>query len=111
MPGTAILLACEPSGLPEPVTRKRVRPVPRGRGRGNASSLPDENWFSLITRQSIRRGTFTSVTMLISQIRDYITHWNTTAKPFEWTATAQEILAKVALTQANIRKLVDNNAK
>jgi hypothetical protein len=28
-----------------------------------------------------------------------------------WTATAEEILAKVALTQTNIRKLVDNNAK
>lgn len=70
-----------------------------------------ENWFSLITRQSIRRGTFTSVKVLIKQIRDYITHWNTTAQPFEWTATAEEILAKVALTQANIRKLVDNNAK
>jgi hypothetical protein len=27
------------------------------------------------------------------------------------TATADEILAKVALTQTNIRKLVDNNAK
>jgi transposase len=70
-----------------------------------------ETWFSLITRQSIRRGTFTSVKVLIKQIRDYITHWNTTAKPFEWTTTADEILAKVAFTQANIRKLVENNAK
>lgn len=70
-----------------------------------------ETWFGLITRQSIRRGTFTSVKVLITQIRGYITHWNATAAPFEWTATADEILAKVALTQANIRKLVDNNAK
>jgi transposase len=70
-----------------------------------------ETWFSIITRQAIRRGTFTSVTMLVKQIRDYISHWNTTAKPFTWTATADEILAKVALTQTNIRKLVDNNAK
>lgn len=70
-----------------------------------------ETWFGLITRQSIRRGTFTSVKVLITQIRDYITHWNATAQPFEWTATTDEILAKVALTQANIRKLVDNNTK
>jgi transposase len=70
-----------------------------------------ETWFSIITRQAIRRGTFTSVTMLVKQIRDYISHWNATAKPFTWTVTADEILAKVALTQTNIRKLVNNNAK
>lgn len=70
-----------------------------------------EIWFGVITRQSIRRGTFTSVKALVKQIRDYIAHWNADARPFTWTATAEEILAKVALTQANIRKLVANNAK
>jgi transposase len=70
-----------------------------------------ETWFGLITRQSIRRGTFSSVQVLIRQIRDYITHWNTGAKPFAWTATADEILAKVQLVQTNIKQLVDNNAK
>jgi len=33
-----------------------------------------EIWFGNITRQSIRRGTFSSVKILISQIRDYINH-------------------------------------
>jgi transposase len=70
-----------------------------------------ETWFGIITRQSIRRGTFSSVKALIKQIRDYIAHWNTSAKPFVWTATADEILAKVRLVQSNIKKLVDNNAK
>jgi hypothetical protein len=70
-----------------------------------------ETWFSIITRQAIRRGTFTSVKILIKQIGDYIDHWNTNAQPFVWTATADEILAKVALTQTNVRQLVDNNAK
>jgi transposase len=70
-----------------------------------------ETWFGIITRQSIRRGTFSSVKALIKQIRDYITHWNTNAKPFTWTATADEILAKVRIVEANIKKLVDNNAK
>ena len=55
-----------------------------------------ETWFGIITRQSIRRGTFTSVNVLIKQIRDYIDHWNADPKPFAWTATADEILAKVA---------------
>jgi hypothetical protein len=44
-------------------------------------------------------------------IRDYITHWNSNSRPFQWTATADEILAKVQLTQQNIRNLVDNNGK
>ena len=70
-----------------------------------------ETWFGIITRQAIRRGTFTSVKALVKQIRDYIAHWNVDARPFAWTATADEILAKVAITQTNIRKLVDNNAK
>ena len=69
-----------------------------------------EAWFSTLTRQSIRRGTFTSVQVLVTQIRDYITRWNSNPKPFVWTATADEILAKVRLVQANVRKLVDNNA-
>jgi transposase len=70
-----------------------------------------ENWFGIITRQAIRRGTFASVQVLIGRIRDYIAAWNTNPTPFTWTATADEILAKVQLVQTNIKKLVDNNAK
>src|SRR6185295_6637955 len=32
-------------------------------------------------------------------------------RTFEWTATADEILARVKIVQANVKKLVDNNAK
>jgi transposase len=70
-----------------------------------------EIWFGIITRQAIRRGAFTSVKVLITQIRDYISHWNTDAEPFVWTATTEEIFAKVTLTETNIRKLVANNQK
>ena len=70
-----------------------------------------ETWFGIITKQAIRRGTFTSVNALIQQIRTYIEHWNTDAQPFVWTATADEILAKVAWVQTSIKQLVDNNAK
>ena len=90
---------------------KRARPVLRGPRRSDAPGLPDETWFGIITRQSIRRGTFTSVTVLVKQIRDYIEHWNANSKPFAWTATADDILAKVQLAQTSIKKLVDNNAK
>jgi transposase len=70
-----------------------------------------EIWFGIITRQSIRRGTFTSVNALIVRIRDCVEHWNTDAEPFTWTATAPEILAKVRWVQTSIKQLVDNNAK
>jgi transposase len=70
-----------------------------------------ETWFGIITRQAIRRGTFSSVKVLIRRINDYIAHWNSNAEPFVWTATADEILAKVRLVQSSIKKLLDNNAK
>ncbi|HEY4269310.1 MAG TPA: IS630 family transposase [Galbitalea sp.] len=70
-----------------------------------------EIWFGIITRQSIRRGTFASVTVLVKQIRDFINHWNANAKPFTWTATADEILAKVQLVQTSIKRLVANNTR
>jgi hypothetical protein len=56
-------------------------------------------------------GARTSVNALIHRIRAYIAHWNTDAKPFVWTATADEILAKVRWVQTSIKQPVDNNAK
>ncbi|MGW3955349.1 hypothetical protein ACWEKM_31450, partial [Streptomyces sp. NPDC004752] len=90
---------------------KRAWPVLRGDRCSNAAVLPDEIWFGIITRQSIRRGTFSSVNVLVKQIRDYINSWNENAKPFTWTATADEILAKVRLVQTSMKKLVNNNSK
>ncbi|MFE3182460.1 hypothetical protein ACFXKR_16565 [Streptomyces violascens] len=49
--------------------------------------------------------------VLITQIRNDIDTRNSEAKPFIWTATAEEILAKVRLVQTNIRKLVASNSK
>ena len=70
-----------------------------------------EIWFGIITRQAIRRGTFVSVNHLIQRIRTYVEQWNANAGPFVWTATAEDILAKVRLVQTNVRKLVRNNSK
>jgi transposase len=70
-----------------------------------------EIWFGIITRQAIRRGTFLSVNHLIQRIRTYVAHWNANAEPFVWTATAEDILAKVRLVQTSIKKLVQNNSK
>lgn len=46
-----------------------------------------EIWFSLVSRQCIRRGVFRSVRHLITDIKAYIAKYNKSAKPFKWTAT------------------------
>jgi len=52
-----------------------------------------EIFFGIITRQAIRRGTFTSVKDLETAIAAYIDGWNDRAHPFSWTKTADDILA------------------
>ena len=53
-----------------------------------------EVWFSLIERQAIHRGIFTSVGDLNAKIRTYIDVWNDRSHPFVWTRTADDILKK-----------------
>ena len=48
------------------------------------------------TDKALRRGVFHSVPDLIAKIEEYLTAHNDDPKPFVWTATADEILAKVA---------------
>src|SRR6266516_4873608 len=51
-----------------------------------------EVFFSIITRQAIRRGSFTSVKDLIAAIENFIDGWNERCHPFTWTKTADEVL-------------------
>jgi transposase len=51
-----------------------------------------EIFFGIITRQAIRRGTFTSVKDLITAIGAFIDGWNDRCRPFTWTKTADELL-------------------
>jgi transposase len=51
-----------------------------------------EVFFGIITRQAIRRGTFTSVKDLVAAIGRFIDGWNERCHPFTWTKTADEIL-------------------
>ena len=54
-----------------------------------------ERWFRNLTDKAIRRGVFPSVPDLITAIEAYLKAHNDDPKPFIWTATAEEILAKV----------------
>jgi hypothetical protein len=58
-----------------------------------------EVFFGIITRQAIRRGTFTSVKDLIAAIKTFIDGWNERYQPLTWTKTADEILAKATSGQ------------
>jgi transposase len=53
-----------------------------------------EIFFGIITRQAIRRGSFTSVKDLITAIETYIDSWNQRCQPFTWTKTADDIIPK-----------------
>jgi transposase len=64
-----------------------------------------EVFFSIISRQAIRRGSFDSVADLIAAIRTFIDAWNERCEPFVWTKPADEVLAhcmpKETLTTAH----------
>jgi transposase len=53
-----------------------------------------EIFFGVISRQAIRRGTFTSVKELIHAIETFINGWNDRCGPFIWTKTADDVLAR-----------------
>ena len=53
-----------------------------------------EIFFSIITRQAIRRGSFGSVKDLIAAIGAFIDGWNERCQPFAWTKDADTIITK-----------------
>ena len=59
-----------------------------------------ERFFRDISENRIKRDSFVSVADLEQAINDYIEHHNMNPKPFIWTATAADILAKVTRAKA-----------
>jgi transposase len=54
-----------------------------------------EIFFGQLTAKAIRRGIFHSVPDLIAAIETYLAAHNDNPEPFQWTATTEQILAKV----------------
>ena len=54
-----------------------------------------ERFFGVITEKQIRRGVFSSVTDLEQKIEAFLERYNEDPKPFVWTKTVDDILAKV----------------
>ncbi len=67
-----------------------------------------ECFFSVITRQAIRRGSFTSVSELTAAIGAFIDSWNDHPRPFAWTKDADKILGKIKRAKTKTNRLTDH---
>jgi transposase len=54
-----------------------------------------ERFFGLLTDEALKRGSHTSIPQLRQAILEYVEAHNEEGKPFRWTKTADEILAKM----------------
>ena len=66
-----------------------------------------ERWFRDLTEKNLRRGIFGSVPDLIASIETYLQANNDNPKAYVWTATAEDILAKVARARATLDQVVN----
>ncbi len=64
-----------------------------------------ERFFRDLTEKAIKRGSFYNVDDLIGAITEYINEHNENPKPFIWTASAKDILAKVKRARRALNKL------
>ena len=64
-----------------------------------------ERFFGVLTEKQLRRGVFTSVQELEQKIQEYIDKQNEDPKPFVWTKSVEDILAKVGRARAAINNM------
>ncbi len=64
-----------------------------------------ERWFRDLTGKALRRGVLHSVPELIAAIEDYLKTNNDNPKPFIWTATAEQILAKIERGRVTLERI------
>jgi hypothetical protein len=53
-----------------------------------------EIWFAILTNEQVRRGAYHDVPELIAAIEHFIDGYNQRARPFVWTKTPDQIIAK-----------------
>lgn len=63
-----------------------------------------ERFFRDLSEKALKRGSFYDVNDLIAAITEYINQHNESPKPFIWTASAKDILAKVKRARAVANK-------
>ena len=67
-----------------------------------------ERWFRELADKALRRGAFHSVPDLIAAIETYLAAHNDQPRPLVWTATAENILAKVARGRVALQTINQN---
>lgn len=67
-----------------------------------------ERWFRELTDKALRRGVFHSVPDLIAAIESYLAAHNDQPRPLVWTATAENILTKVARGRVALKTIKQN---
>src|SRR3712207_1064989 len=63
-----------------------------------------EAFFSILTRQALRRGNFPTVADLIAAIERFIDAWNHRCRPFSWTKDSDTVIAWPPTRDAGRRK-------
>jgi len=61
-----------------------------------------ERWFGLISQRAIKRGSFHSVSQLVTTIGTFIATYNESSTPFAREATADSIFSKIERLSARI---------
>ena len=64
-----------------------------------------ERFFAELTNRRLRRGTFTSVPVLVDAIELWVAKWNEDPKPFVWHKAADEIIDKVRRGRAVLHQI------
>ena len=65
-----------------------------------------ERFFRDLTVNRLRRGVFHSLPDLVDAVEQYIAKHNKDPKPFVWTASANDILAKVKRARRKLYRAV-----
>jgi transposase len=65
-----------------------------------------ERWFALLSTKAIRRGSFPSTPDLKRAIADFLETWNEDPRPFVWTATVDQICAKLSRCRQTLEKVL-----
>lgn len=64
-----------------------------------------ERWFRELTDKAVRRAAFHSVEELQRAIDNFMTAWNSTPKPFVWTASVEKILEKLQRCKQRLEEI------
>ena len=64
-----------------------------------------ERWFAHLSTKAIRRGSFASMADLKHAIEDFLETWNENPRPFVWTATVDQICAKLSRCRQTLEQI------